>query len=240
MASGTESGRVDGESSSVSTNTLSYEHIFNDDLLMSQADLAYAKSQFPEIIHVLDYPRLREKFAAYEKEANRAGDRVRCLGFTAVVSAMLALIAIATKPVWPGASWTRWVALVIELVGMCAALIAAGGLWLGPWKRRWLESRLMTERLRQWHFQLMLRRGREVDSSGEGQNAISAFKQERDRWFEDFLTTCEGKLDTQLELLTNEPGDTGVWLHAPPTNYDDKSTLVSNVLAAYEIGRAHV
>jgi hypothetical protein len=51
------------------------------------------------------------------EEANEARDRVRGLGFTAIISATLALIAIATKPVWPNGCWTRWVALVIDLGG---------------------------------------------------------------------------------------------------------------------------
>src|SRR5713101_5683060 len=81
--------------------SLTHEHVFNDDLLMNDQDLEYARSQFPEIIHILDYPRLRAKFAEYERDANVARDWVRRLGFTAVVSALLSLIAVATQPVWP-------------------------------------------------------------------------------------------------------------------------------------------
>src|SRR5258708_23063525 len=109
-----------------------HEHLFNSDLLITQTDIQYANSQFPEIIHVLDYPRLKEKFAVYEQEANNARDRVRVLGFTAIVSGLAALVAVATKPVWPHAAWTRWIALLVELVGMFATLIAVGGLWLCP------------------------------------------------------------------------------------------------------------
>jgi hypothetical protein len=211
-----------------------HSHVFNDDLLMNDEDLEFAKSQFPEIIHVLDYPRLRGKFAEYEKEANQARDRVRQLGFTTVGSALLALIAVATKPLWPHLFWTRWVAAAIELGGMFAALIAAGGLWLGPWKQRWLESRLMTERIRQWHFQLMLLRGQQVDSSGGGADAVTRFAEERDRWFADFLQAHEGKLDAQLETLISEPRDNVAWLHAPPTTYDANSITLPHVFTVYE------
>src|SRR6267378_2530575 len=158
---------ISGSSHRTTTTSTMHDHIFNDDLLMNGQDLEYAKSQFPEVVHLLDYPRLRDKFAQYEKEANLARDRVRTLGFTAVISALFALIVVATQPLWPHSSWTRWIAVIIELGGMLAALIAAGGLWLGPWKRRWLESRLLTERVRQWHFQLILLRGRQIGSSAE-------------------------------------------------------------------------
>jgi hypothetical protein len=216
-------------------------HVFNDDLLINNRkppddnrDLAHAQSEYPEIIHVLDYPRLKETFVAFEKEANRARDRVRVLGFTAVVSAALALLAIAAKPVLPSAPWTRWLALVIELGGMFAALIAAGGFWLGPWKRRWLESRLMTERLRQWHFQMMVRRGQQIEASAHGPKAVAHFSQERDRWFEEFLRNHKGKLDTQLELLTNETAHLEAWLHSPATAYRNENGILTHLFRAYE------
>src|SRR5436309_2912016 len=124
-----------------------HEHVFNDDLLMNDArdrgmtDLEWAGKQFPQIIHVLDHPQFREKFAEHEEKANKARDSMRALGFAAVISATLALLVVATQPVWkrawPHASWTRWVALLIESGGILAALIAAGGMWLGPWKCRW-------------------------------------------------------------------------------------------------------
>jgi hypothetical protein len=260
-----------GAAATVTAST-SYDHVFNDDLLMTERDLAHATAQFSEIIHVLDYPRLREKFAAYEKEANKARDRVRRFGFIAVFSAMLALLAVATAPLWlespkteathavPSKNdppptkndqptiksdqsapapvqqrtpWTNWVALLIELVGMGAALIAAGGLFLGPWKRRWLESRLMTERLRQWHFQLMVRRGQQIDASVTSPSAMATFKQERDKWFDDFLMAYEGKQDAQLESLTGEPSQISVWLHEPASAYGSSSTVLETMFQAY-------
>src|ERR1035438_6963019 len=103
MSPGNEASRAAEAAPAAVPTVPPHHHVFNDDLLMNDRDLVFAKSQFPTIIHVLDYPRLREKFRAYETEANQARDRVRSLGFTAVVSAVLALIAIATKPVWPHA-----------------------------------------------------------------------------------------------------------------------------------------
>jgi hypothetical protein len=150
--------------------TPAHVHFFNNDLLMNDAskagksDLEKARERFPEIVHVLDCPALREKFAEYEKDANDARKRVRALGFTAVLSVAISLIAIATKPILrPEAEWTHWVGALMELAGLIATIIAVSGLWLGDWKRQWLESRLMTERLRQWHFQLLIRRGKALE-----------------------------------------------------------------------------
>ena len=217
-----------------------HERVFNNDLLMNddsargKTDLQKAKEQFPEIIHVLDCPALREKFTAYEKEANKARQRVRALGFAAVLSVMVALIAVATKPIWPHTSWTRWLALLIEVSGLVATIVAVSGLWIGDWKRRWLESRLMTERLRQWHFQLLLRRGHEVEASCKNPTAAAEFEKARAQWLNDFLNAYEGKLDSKLELLANEPTHVETWLHNPPSHYSCNSPVLRHVFAAYE------
>jgi hypothetical protein len=209
-------------------------HVFNDDLLMNANDLAFARAQFPGIIHLLDHPRLREKFAEYNRDADKARDWVRRLGFGAVVSATLALLAVATEPLWPHTLWKQWLALVMELGGLLAALVAGGGLLLGPWKRQWLESRLMAERLRQWHFQLLVRHGKEVEASCAGPDAIAQFEKERGLWLDKFLQAHEGKLEAQLESFTDEPGDAGDWLHDPPTLYSHKSAALAQVFDAFE------
>jgi hypothetical protein len=217
-----------------------HERVFNNDLLMNddskrgKTDLQKAREQFPEIIHVLDCPSLRERFATYEKEANKARGRVRALGFAAVLSVTAALIAVATKPIWPHTSWTRWLALLIEVGGFVATIVAASGLWIGDWKRRWLESRLMTERLRQWHFQLLLRRGHEVESSCKNLDAAAEFEKGRAQSLNDFLNAYEGKLDSKLELLANEPTQVETWLHNPPNHYSGDSPVLCQVFEAYE------
>lgn len=211
-----------------------HEHLFNGDLLMSDSDLNFARSQFPEIIHILDDEPLRAVFAQYEAEANKARDHVRRLGLSAVFFATLALLTVATQPAWPHAPTAQWIAVLLESSGMFAALVASGGLWLGPWKQRWLESRLMAERLRQWHFQQWLRRGREIDASIVGTKAAAEFRNKRARWLDEFLRAHEGQLDSKLQSLTSELGDADIWLHNSPTTYADKSKALSYVFQAYE------
>ena len=217
-----------------------HERVFNNDLLINddsargKTDLQKAKEQFPEIVHVLDCPALREKFAVYEKEANKARQRVRALGFAAVLSVTVALIAVATKPIWPHTSWTRWLALIIEVGGLFATIVAVSGLWIGDWKCRWLESRLMTERLRQWHFQLLLRRGHEIESSCKNPGAAAEFEKARAQWLNDFLNAYEGKLDSKLEQMASEPTNVETWLHNPPSHYSGNSPVLRHVFAAYE------
>jgi hypothetical protein len=220
-----------------STGSLGNQQVFNDDLLMNANDLSFAASQFPEIIHALDYPRLRDKFGEYEKIANSARDRVRLLGTVTVLFATLALLALVTDPLWSHNRWTPRVGLIFEVGGLLAALIAANGMWLGPWKRRWLESRLMTERLRQWHFQLFVRRGQQLETSCTDQFAVAAFLAKRELWFDEFLKSHEGKLISQLESLTGEHSDSNTWLHDPQTTYSADSVIFDRVCEAFKILR---
>jgi hypothetical protein len=116
---------------------------------------------------------------------------------------------------------------------MLAALVAAGGLWLGPWKHRWLESRLMTERMRQWHFQFMVRHLEQIEASWGDQNAIANFRKERNLWLDDFFMAYEGRLDAQVESLASEPGANGTWLHQPST-YHVHGPVFHDICQAYE------
>ena len=217
--------------------TPNLEQVFNDDLLMGENDPQFAQEQFPKISHVLDDLSLKKEFKKYDVAANEARERVRLFGFTTIGASAVALVALTTQPVWPHAACTRWIAAVIELTGSLAAIVAIGGLWLGSWKQRWLKNRLMTERLRQWHFQLMVRRGREIEASCKGHDAVVAFQKEREKWFAYFLKNHQGKLDGQLESAVNDPVETMAWLHDRSTSYDIGSPTLADIFDAYQLLR---
>ena len=213
-----------------------FGRVFNDDLLMSKGDLQYAKEQFQEVFHVLDHPELRHKFKEYEAAANRAHGWVHGLGFTAVVCGTAALLSTATEPFWHGAPYERLLNTIFELFGMAAALIAGMSLLLGPWRKRWLEARFMTERLRQWHFQVLIRKGHEIEASFglPSTQRIQVFQDQRKQWFTDFLQEHRGKLNSHVTLLANDPDDSSSdWLLNPKTNYPATSYILPHVFEAY-------
>ncbi len=210
-----------------------HDHVFNSDILMNDDDVSYVREHFPHIWHVLDNEELRAVFAKYEMEADAARDRVRLLGFSAVIFGILALLTFPTRPLWEDIPHARWVALALEAAGILAAAVSSGGFWLGPWKRRWLESRLMTERLRQWHFQLLLRRGREIEASMGGPAAVEVFRRKRSQWLDEFLKAYEGHLDSKLEALIGELAHSETWLHWPRTEYSRDSRALDQIFDAY-------
>lgn len=215
-----------------------HEHIFNDDLLINEkrdrgkTDLEWATEQFPEIIHLLDYRKLREKFKFYEEEANNARDWVRSLGFAAVVSAAVALLAVATEPIRPSFRWSPILALALEIGGLLGSLIAVGGLWIWPWKSRWLHARMMTERIRQWHFQLMVRRQSDVEASLQP-GGRKKFEEQRDIWFDNFLNSYEGRLDAKLRSLTGQNSQSETWLHDVSGGYGKNTVYLGTIFEAF-------
>jgi hypothetical protein len=137
---------------------------FNDDLLTNPGDIDYVTRQYPWLIPILDHPDLRDLFRQFDKQANTAKSRVRFLGPFAITCGATSLISTATQTLWESVPHSRAIALVLEFLGLLAAFVATGTLWLGPWRNQWLEARFMTERLRQWHFQLAVCRGPEVEA----------------------------------------------------------------------------
>jgi hypothetical protein len=180
------------------------EHIFNDDLLANPADVAWIERTVPRLTPVLDFPELRQAFGPHDREAIQARRQTRFWGLLAIVCAVAALLATATEPLWGGKGLIpRIFGTGTELVGLLGAIVGAGGVWLGPSRRRWLVNRIAAERIRQWHFHFLVYRGdlvrRVTDEVGDEE--VTAFRAERLRLFDDFLSRQRGKWDSLLTSL---------------------------------------
>ena len=222
-------------------NTTGGKHIFNNDLLVNAGDLAYIKNEFPEIIHVLDHPELREVFLRYDGKANAARVTVRRMGLAAILTALFTLLGAATEPIWGHFTAARGISIVLESCALVATLIMVGRLRHSTTKTAWLESRLMTERLRQWHFQLLVCRMPEIEASCDPNNphAVEHFKAERARWFSSFLYKHEGtdggRLDSMLEGIDKGLEEAQMWLHpAHGASLSDQSAVLPIIHKAYQ------
>jgi hypothetical protein len=193
------------------------ERIFNDDLLANPDDLQYAAEQFPRPFPALDHRELRDVFAEHEEIANRAHRWVHRLGLLAVVFGAIGLISAATEPLWEHIEHHNLVSIILEFCVLSAAAIAGLGAFIGPWRKRWLESRFMTERLRHWHFQLLVRRRREIQTViGQlNPSAIESFQTERKKWFDRFIHEHKGKLDSCVAAFAKDVDFSEDWLHEP-------------------------
>lgn len=188
---------------------------FNDDLLADPRDQALAEDLYGTIYHVLDFPALREKFAYFDQLANRDRRAVRSLGLLAILLSAIALIASALRPMLSHPpEWIDSMGVVTEALGIVGGVVLAiGGVVIYRRKSTWLRARLMAERLRQFHFQVIVHRWPEVVAScSGGDEARGRYRAQRDRWFREFLNQYEGHLASRLTAAIGTPGAEGCWL----------------------------
>lgn len=215
-------------------------HRFNDDLLLKKEDQDWARTQFAEIYHVLHHPELIEEFEKYEGRALKAKSWVHFIGLLAVLLAALALLGSALTPLLherPGVpAWVATALVGAEVGGIVGVLIAAGGMWMAGQKKAWLEARMMAEVLRLWHFQSLICRGGEIESSCEKGNPTepAAYRAGRERQFRAFLHEWEGTPGSHATQLIDDPEAGYQMLHEKSTPYRPHSPVLEKVFEAYK------
>lgn len=187
---------------------------FNDDLLLTEADRRLACDLFPELAHVLDFPDLRELFVQYEGLANSAKTSRQRAGFAAILLALLALLgASVALSETLCAPWSEWVGGISAVLGVFGMAIGFKGALTGEPKQQWLGNRLMTERLRQFQFQVLVCRIPEVLASTVGSRARERFVGDRKSWFTEFRLTHEGHLAAKLRAALDDDAEDNFLVH---------------------------
>jgi hypothetical protein len=215
------------------------EHQFNGDLLASAEDQQLAHEEYPEIVHVLDHPALRDEFLRYDNVANTAKLWVHRAGLAAVVLAAVALLGSALTPVFrlnPDTSERVFNALWwAEVGGIVGVIVAAGGIFLANQKKKWLKARMMSEVLRLWHFQSFICRGKQIESSCDHGNAKQPveYQESRDKAFRAFLHEWSRALDSQLTRMVEQPLAGYQMLHDEPTRFAPDSPVLEKIFKAY-------
>jgi len=106
--------------------------------------------------------------------------------------------------------------LIAAFLGVVSILIGFGGVLYAGAKRRWLHNRVMTERLRQFHFQAFVCRWREIAASLGGTQTANGYREQRQDWFHKFLATLPVRLDPELTDLLDDESPSRCWLHPLP------------------------
>lgn len=191
-------------------------HKFNDDLLLAREDRDLAARRYPAILHVLDHPELRRLFAVHDAPANRAKRRARSAGLWAIVLVWIALVIASSEYLLTHTHWAaRIFAVVSAVCGLAGVIIGGTGILFARKKQEWLHGRLMTERIRQFHFQTLAFRLPEILQSLRGPEAKAAFESERKLWFDEFTARFHGKLDEQFTGTLEDETQEEIWLHEP-------------------------
>jgi hypothetical protein len=129
----------------------------NTDLLLDDADRQAFDARFPEFQLAFDDEGLRALFLPADAQASKAKRRSRLAGVLAVALVTVSLMAGAFSTIFIGEPWLR-IVLAIAAVGAVAGLIIgwAGILSAGA-RDEWLRQRYLCERIRQLHFQTLVR-----------------------------------------------------------------------------------
>ncbi|MCR9271348.1 MAG: hypothetical protein ACX94B_11335 [Henriciella sp.] len=155
---------------------------FNDELLLSDSDRSLAEKSFPSVFFALDHPELNEEFQRVDALAVKAKTTSRRIGFAALIFATLSLLTFPAEPLVKGI-WSstleyeimfQYLTILGAVIGFLALFFGNLGLGFGRFKRSWLQKRLITERLRQWHAQYFVAHAveiAEIAHTGEGQAA---------------------------------------------------------------------
>ena len=218
------------------------EHRFNDDLLISDVDQAFAKNKYAEIYHILDHPELRNQFIAYDKLAMRSRSWVQRVGIIAVFLSVLALLGSAITPLlrqFPHVPENIFTILFwAEAGGILGVIIAAGGLWISRQRKRWLQARMLAEVIRIWHFQSLICRGREIEASWSGDvSQADVYKKARKLQFDAFLHEWNGSPDSHLTELIENPSSGYQMLHDENTRFSSDSPMLDKIFSAYKLLR---
>lgn len=184
---------------------------FNDELLLKDEDLKLAEQSYPDIFFAMNHPELREEFKRVDALAVKAKNKSRWIGCAALIFATLSLLTFPSEPMAqrvlstvadPG-EVVRILAILGASFGLLALVFGNIGLGFGRVKRNWLQTRLITERLRQWHAQYLVAHAVEIAKAAGSQERINTFEDKRSLEFKRFKRTFIDQIGSEYTKFTN-------------------------------------
>lgn len=206
--------------------------VFNDELLLRCDDVMAVKAKYPTVAFAFYTTPLRESFPTINAEADGMKRKFRKSGLWAVALGTIGLWLATIEPIYltSAASSAHLHGVTSSIVAVAAAgfgvlsvLIGFSGLLVGPFsigtlgtKRRWLQLRLVGERLRQWQWQYFFTHLPEIIEAVPSQEKQAAYIKLRDEAFSTFLVellnTQSDRLDQQVQA-DFDPSISLDWIH---------------------------
>ncbi|TQF36706.1 hypothetical protein UNPF46_21365 [Bradyrhizobium sp. UNPF46] len=211
---------------------------YNSDLLADPADVTQARIRFPNLMHVLEHRELIDEFGNYDRPANQAKKDGRDWGVIAVMLGSIALMVAAAAPLLKDLpeDCARLLECLAALCGVASVVLGIRGVLWSRAKAKWLKNRLVTERLRQFHFQAMVFRWNELVASLSGKPAEDNYRKQREAWFATFKARIIDGREPEFTDLVSENPASGPWLFnegTPAAVADPGPALGEQIFAAY-------
>jgi hypothetical protein len=193
----------------------------NSDLLIKEEDRVFFKRHYAEFAPIFDWPELRDLFGPYDEAATSARVHSRRLGVLAILFGAGGLCLAALIPL--AAELTKASAITpLQLqaaLGVGSAILASLSIVIGytqtlrgKEKIRWIMNRFWTERIRQFHFQLIVNNVPAVIAAARDNNRLREWldirAQELDRFKHHYLRDVEDK----IHHLESDEAEDSPWL----------------------------
>ena len=217
----------------------------NSDLLIDDEDRAFFTRHYPAFGPIFDWPELRALFVTYDTPAAGARKRSRRSGIFAILSGFLSLIVAATVPLADEFARGSTMApfRVQGLLGGIAAVLAIVSIVVGYTqvlkgreKAQWLTNRFWTERIRQFHFQLIVNHLPELIAAVNEKNALESWLDLRSRELDKFKHHHLRGVEDRIHHLNADEAEDHPWANEawdrpgpvppPPPNSTCRSKLL--------------
>jgi hypothetical protein len=207
----------------------------NSDLLIAEEDRGFFARHYPTYAPIFDWPELRALFSSYDGIAAHARKHSRRYGVIAILFGFLGLSMGATVPLVEELAQGKAMQDLrtrAVLGGIAAALaivsmvIGYTQVLRGKDKAQWLTNRFWTERIRQFHFQLIINHLPQVVAAIKSKEHLQewfAFRaRELDTFKHDYLRGVKDK----IHHLSEDEAEDRPWIseewnranHVPPAS----------------------
>lgn len=184
---------------------------FNDELLLSESDRKLAEKRYPRVFFALNHPALRDEFQRVDRLANAAKKRSRLIGCLTLAFAVASLLTFPLEPLIASVSGDtitsislfKAIAVIGAVCGVLAIIFGNIGLAFGQAKRRWLQMRLKTERMRQWQAQYITAHMADIVTAARSEAAIADYVDTRDLAFERFKRSFLDQISSEYTKYTH-------------------------------------
>jgi len=217
----------------------------NSDLLIAEEDRAFFTRHYPAYAPIFDWPELRALFVIYDGIAARARKHSRRSGVIAIFLGFLGLSVGATVPLmeeFAQGKVTQDLRTRAVLGGIAAVLAIASILigytqvLRGKDKSQWLTTRFWTERIRQFHFQLIINHLPQVVAALGSDASLQDWLAFRARQLDTFQHEYLRGVEDKIHHLDEDEAEDRPWIleewnhasHIPPASaeFDTLLTLL--------------
>ncbi len=205
----------------------------NTDLLLDATDRDAFRTRFPQFAYAFDDPALRALFEPADLHAAKAKRRSRRAGIIAVGLVTASLMIGAFSPLLMGEPWFRIVLAIAAVAAVAGLVIGWAGILSAGARDEWLRHRYLCERIRQLHFQTLVRWAPMIIDAAR-RNDPENFLAARLARTEKFRNRIINPSAVKLTHLLSEQDEDEVWLVEADDTAMQEDQLSSTYFQALE------